>query len=55
MKLLPLTNENPSRKMKMIITETQFRALANNVLILQEEKKLKNTYLIKTKINAKKK
>jgi hypothetical protein len=32
MKLVPLTNENPTRKMKMIITETQFRALANNVL-----------------------
>jgi hypothetical protein len=55
MKLLPLTNENPPRKMKMIITETQFRALANNVLILQEEKQLKNTHLIKTKTNAKKK
>jgi hypothetical protein len=53
MKLLPLTNENPTRKMKMIITETQFRALANNVLILQEEKQLKNTHLIKTTTNAK--
>ena len=55
MKLVPLTNENPTRKMKMIITETQFRALANNVLILQEEKQLKNTHLIKTNTNAKKK
>ena len=55
MKLVPLTNENPTRKMKMIITETQFRSLANNVLILQEEKQLKNTHLIKTNTNAKKK
>lgn len=39
----------------MIITETQFRSLANNVLILQEEKQLKNTHLIKTNTNAKKK
>ena len=55
MKLVPLANENPTKKMKMIITETQFRSLANNVLILQEEKQLKNTHLIKTKTNAKKK
>ena len=55
MKLVPLAHENPTRKMKMIITETQFRSLANNVLILQEEKKLKNTHLIKKNTNAKKK
>ena len=54
MKLVPLTNENPTRKMKMIITETQLRALANNVLILQEQKQIKNTHLIKVN-NAKKK
>ena len=55
MKLVPLAHENLTRKMKMIITETQFRSLANNVLILQEEKQLKNTHLIKTNTNAKKK
>lgn len=54
MKLVPLTNENPTRKMKMIITEIQLRALANNVLILQEQKQIKNTHLINTKSNVKK-
>ena len=52
MKLVPLANENPSRKLTMIINEAQFRALANNVLTLQEEKQIKNTHLIKTTTNA---
>ena len=55
MKLVPLANQNPSRKLTMIITEAQFRALANNVLTLQEEKKIKNTHLIKTNTHAQKK
>jgi len=55
MKLIPLTHENPKRKMKMIITENQFRALAENVLSLQEGKQIKNTHLIKKNTNAKKK
>ena len=55
MKLVPLTNENPKRKMKMIITENQFRTLAENVLSLQEENQIKNTHLIKKNTNAKKK
>ena len=54
MKLVPLTKENPKRKIKMIITETQLRALASNVLILQEQKQIKNTHLIKTKTDVKK-
>ena len=55
MKLVPLANENPTKKLTMIITEAQFRALANNVLTLQEEKKIKNTHLIKTNTHAQKK
>lgn len=54
MKLVPLANENPKSKMKMIITENQFRTLAENVLSLQEENQINNTHLIK-KNNAKKK
>ena len=41
--------------MKIIISETQFKALANNVLIEQEKKTIKNTHLIKKNTNAKKK
>ena len=43
---------NP-KKFKMIITETQFKVLAKNVLNEQEQKKIKNTHLIKTKSNGK--
>ena len=44
---------NP-KKFKMIITETQFKVLAKNVLNEQEQKTIKNTHLIKTKSDAKK-
>lgn len=56
MKLQELVNvkKTPkSKKMKMIITETQFKALAKNVLNEQEQKTIKNTHLIKTKSNGK--
>jgi len=43
------------KKFKMIITENQFKALANNVLNEQEQKTIKNTHLIKVKSNVKKK
>ena len=42
------------KKFKMIITETQFKALANNVLNEQEQKTIKNTHLIKIKPNENK-
>lgn len=41
------------KKFKMIITETQFKVLAKNVLNEQEQKTIKNTHLIKTKSNVK--
>ena len=57
MKLQELVNvkKTPkSKKMKMIITETQFKALAKNVLNEQEQKTIKNTHLIKIKPNENK-
>ena len=43
------------KKFKMIITETQFKVLANNVLNEQEQKTIKNTHFIKVKSDVKKK
>ena len=55
MKLKTLVQDNPNRKLRMIITENQFITLAQNILILQEQKLIRNTHLIKTNTNAKKK
>ena len=55
MKLRSLINENTNRKIRLLITEAQFKNLANNVLQLQEQKQIRNTHLIKTNSNAKKK
>lgn len=57
MKLQALVNiGNPvkSKKIKMIITETQFKALAKNILNEQEKKTIRNSHLIKIKSDAKK-
>jgi len=57
MKLQELLKErktSKSKKMKLVITETQFKALAKNMLNEQEQKTIKNTHLIKAKFNAKK-
>ena len=57
MKLQELVKEkksNKSRRMKIIMSETQFKALANNVLNEQEQKTIKNTHLIKIKPNENK-
>jgi hypothetical protein len=57
MKLHELVKEKKpkkSKRMKIIISETQFKALANNVLNEQEQKTIKNTHLIKTKSHVKK-
>ncbi len=55
MKLSSLVNENTNRKIRLLITESQFKILANSVLQLQEQKKISNTHLNKTNSNAKKK
>ena len=56
MKLQELVKEKKPtkpKKFKMIITETQFKVLAKNLLNEQEQKTIKNTHLIKTKSNVK--
>ena len=55
MKLRSLVNENTNRKIRLLITEAQFKNLANSVLQLQEQKQISNTHLIKTNSNAKQK
>ena len=55
MKLQELVVVKKLSKFKMIINETQFKALANNVLNEQEQKNIKNTHLIKAKSDVKKK
>ncbi len=45
----------PSRKTKMLVTESQFRRLAFRVINEQEQGAIKKTYLIKQNTNVKKK
>ncbi len=53
--LVQVKKSPKSKKFKMIITENQFKTLANNVLNEQEQKTIKNTHQIKVKSNVKKK
>jgi hypothetical protein len=53
--LVQVKKSPKSKKFKMIITENQFKALANNVLNEQEQKTINNAHLIKVKSNVKKK
>jgi hypothetical protein len=53
--LVQVKKSPKSKKFKMIITENQFKALANNVLNEQGQQTIKNTHLIKVKSNVKKK
>ena len=55
MKLVPLTNEKKSNRIKMIITTEQLNTLAQNVINEQEQGKIKRTYLVKQNTNDKKK
>ena len=58
MKLQELVKEKKptkSSRLKIIIFESQFKALARNVLNEQEQKTIKNTHLIKVKSDVKKK
>lgn len=54
MKLQKLVKSKKPSKFKMIITETQFKVLASNVLNEQEQNTIRNTHLIKIKSDAKK-
>ena len=47
MKLNPLNKKSPNHKIKMIITETQLKKLAQNVIQLQEQKEIINSILVK--------
>lgn len=49
------TNKSKSKRIKMLISETQFRKLAQNVLNEQNLGTLNKTHLIKIKNDAKKK
>ena len=58
MKLEELVTEKKTTKpkrMKILISESQFKVLAKNVLNEQAKNTIKKTHLIKTKNDAKKK
>jgi hypothetical protein len=55
MKLRTLVEDSSNRKLKMIISEAQFRALFKNALTLQEENQVNNNHLTKTNTHAQKK
>ena len=42
------------KRLKILISETQFKALANNVLNEQEKKTIRNTHLLKINPDVKK-
>ena len=57
MKLIESVNRknNPkTRKLKLIISESQFKTLAQNILNEQEKQTIRSTHLIKIKSDAKK-
>ena len=47
MKLKKNNERSSNRKLKMIITESQMRMLANHVILEEEAKRLRPTHLIK--------
>jgi hypothetical protein len=55
MKLRSLVNENKNKRIRLLITESQFKILVNSVLQLEEQKQINNSHLIKLISNAKKK
>lgn len=55
MKLTQIEQKNPSKRkiLKIKITENQFKRLAENVVLLQEQNLIENTYLLKISGNVK--
>lgn len=51
MKLRSIVNENSNKRIKLLITESQFKALINNVNLLNENNKPKKSLIIKVKNN----
>lgn len=54
MKLTTFVSETPTKKMKMIITESQLRNLATQIIQAQEEGTIKRTHLVKSNFYEKK-
>jgi hypothetical protein len=46
MKLRTIANENTKKRIKLLITESQFKALIKNVNLLDEQNKSKKKYII---------
>jgi hypothetical protein len=53
MKLKEIAQKKPSqgKSLKLLITESQFKRLAENVVLLQEQNLIKNTHLLKISRN----
>ena len=51
MKQRTIINENSNKRIKLLITESQFKSLINNVNLLDEQNKSKKTLIIKVKNN----
>lgn len=49
MKLRPIVNENTNKRIKLLITESQFKTLINNVNLLQEQYNSKRLIIHKVK------
>ena len=56
MKVKEIAYKKPfnGKSLKIIITETQFKRLAENVVLLQEQKQIENTHLLKISRNVNK-
>lgn len=52
MKLRTITNENTKKRIKLLITESQFKALINNVNLLNEQNISEKTLINKVKNNS---
>lgn len=52
MKLTNLSENNLRPKMKILISEKQFKALASSVVTLMEQEQIIKTYLINKKSNG---
>lgn len=55
MKLRSIVNENSNKRIKLLITESQFKALINNVNLLDEQNKSRKTIIIDKNNNQNKK
>lgn len=56
MKVKEIAHKKPSteKSLKLIITESQFKRLAENVVLLQEQNLIENTHLLKISSNVNK-